>query len=83
VPVFAARLGALATTQGAIVECLEELASWPADERPQLEVETYAWDALPDGAREGQALVAGIAREVEWCAGAARRAGFVRAGGVA
>jgi hypothetical protein len=65
------------------VECLEELASWPEDERPQLEVETYAWDALPDGAREGQALVDGIAREVEWCAGAARRAGFVRAGGVA
>jgi sugar phosphate isomerase/epimerase len=83
VPVFAARLGALATTQDAIVECLEELASWPEDERPQLEVETYAWDALPDGAREGQALVDGIAREVEWCAGAARRAGFVRAGGVA
>jgi hypothetical protein len=83
VPVFAPRLGALATTQSAILECFGELASWPADERPQLEVETYAWDALPDGARDGEALASGIAREVEWCAAAAGRSGVPAAGGAA
>ncbi len=68
VPVFAARLGVLGTTQDAIGECLDEIASWPADERPLVELETYAWDALPDGAREGTALVDGIVREIQWCA---------------
>jgi hypothetical protein len=33
-----------------------------------VELETYAWDALPDGAREGTALVDGIVREIRWCA---------------
>jgi hypothetical protein len=68
VPVFAARLGVLGTTQDAIGECLDEVASWPTDERPLVELETYAWDALPDGAREGTALVDGIVREIQWCA---------------
>jgi sugar phosphate isomerase/epimerase len=66
VPVHAARLGALGTTQGAILECLDELATWPADERPCIELETYAWDALPGGARGGAPLVEGIAAELDW-----------------
>lgn len=66
VPVFAGRLGALGTTQGAIGECLREVASWPEAERPLLEVETYAWDALPEGARGGRTLADGIAEEIRW-----------------
>lgn len=66
VPVFAGRLGALGTTQGAIGECLREVASWPEAERPLLEVETYAWDALPEGARGGRSLADGIAEEIRW-----------------
>ncbi|MFO0782813.1 MAG: metabolite traffic protein EboE [Phycisphaerales bacterium] len=50
VPVFAARLGALATTQAQIRECLAVTTQWSADEEPQYEVETYAWDVLPPSA---------------------------------
>lgn len=66
VPVFAERLGALRTTQQAIRECLAEVGSWPEGERPVLEVETYAWDVLPDGARGGRTLADGIAEEIRW-----------------
>jgi hypothetical protein len=38
---------------------------------------------LPDGARDGEALASGIAREVEWCAAAAGRSGVPAAGGAA
>lgn len=72
VPVFADRLGALGTTQGAILECLAEVAAWPEADRPILEVETYAWDALPDGARAGLSLADGIAEEVRWTRDAVR-----------
>ena len=79
VPLFAERLGALGTTQDAIRECLSEVASWPEAERPLLEVETYAWDALPDGARAGRSLADGIAEELRWARDAAdRAAGAVR-----
>ena len=55
------------------------MASWPEAERPLLEVETYAWDALPDGARAGRSLADGIAEELRWARDAAdRAAGAVR-----
>jgi hypothetical protein len=82
VPVFAGRLGALGTTQGAIDECLAELARWPADERPLLELETYAWELLPerpDGVGPGAALAQGIAREVRWLADRMAAAGLTGA----
>lgn len=77
VPVFAPRLGALGTTRGAIEECIAEIARWPAAERPAFEVETYAWDVLPEGVEAGEAvatpgasgdarLAAGIAQELRW-----------------
>lgn len=76
VPVFAPRIGALGTTQGAIADCIREIASWPADERPAFEVETYAWDAIP-GTTDGAGAVAdGIAREIEWCRDLLRDAGL-------
>ncbi len=76
VPVFAERLGALGTTQGAIDDCLAELASWPVDERPTVELETYAWSSLPDGALGADGLAAGIAREIRWLDGRMRKAGL-------
>jgi hypothetical protein len=76
VPVFAERLGALGTTQGAIDDCLAELASWPVDERPTVELETYAWNSLPDGALGADGLAAGIAREIRWLDGRMRKAGL-------
>jgi sugar phosphate isomerase/epimerase len=68
VPLFAARLGALGTTQAAVEECMSEIASWPADERPAFEAETYAWDVLPRDASPAEALEDGIAAELRWAA---------------
>ena len=83
VPVFAARLGALGTTQDAIDACLAELAQWPEPERPLLELETYAWEMLPDAADAdgGRGTLAqGIAREIEWLRGRMRAAGLAAGG---
>jgi sugar phosphate isomerase/epimerase len=68
VPIFAAQLGGLGTTQSAIIDCLTEIDSWPSDQRPVLEIETYAWDVLPSAIRDESDLVDGIAREITWCA---------------
>jgi hypothetical protein len=67
VPIFAAQLGGLGTTQSAILDCLTEIDSWPSDQRPVLEIETYAWDVLPSAIRDESDLVDGIAREITWC----------------
>jgi sugar phosphate isomerase/epimerase len=67
VPIFAAHLGGLGTTQSAIPDCLTEIDSWPSDQRPVLEIETYAWDVLPSAIRDESDLVDGIAREITWC----------------
>ena len=67
VPIFAAQLGCLGTTQGAIIECLSEIDSWPSKERPTLEIETYAWDVLPGVARDPSSLIDGIVQEINWC----------------
>jgi len=67
VPIFAAQLGCLGTTQGAIIECLSEIESWPSKERPTLEIETYAWDVLPGVARDPSSLIDGIVQEINWC----------------
>ena len=68
VPIFAAQLGCLGTTQSAILDCLAEIDSWPSNERPVLEIETYAWDVLPSTIRDESDLVDGIGREITWCA---------------
>jgi sugar phosphate isomerase/epimerase len=80
VPVDAARLGALGTTQGAILECLDDLSSWPEAERPCVELETYAWDALPGGMRGAAPLADRIASEISWLAGAMRERGLAGGG---
>ena len=67
VPIFAAHMGCLGTTQDAIIECLSEIESWPSTERPILEIETYAWDVLPGVACDESSLIDGIVQEMNWC----------------
>ncbi|MFM1937036.1 MAG: hypothetical protein RI990_1995 [Planctomycetota bacterium] len=76
VPVFASRLGVLGTTQPQVEECLRELASWPAPERPLLELETYAWDALPADPEGASDLAGGITEEIRWLDACMRRVGL-------
>lgn len=61
VPVFATDLGGIATTADQIRECLLAVG----DRMPMLEVETYAWNVLPEGVFSGE-LTTGIAEELRW-----------------
>jgi sugar phosphate isomerase/epimerase len=61
VPVFADALGPLGTTRDEIARCLAALE--PGDETHHFEVETYAWDVLPDDWQTDD-LAAGIAEEL-------------------
>jgi len=63
VPVHVSSLGPIGTTQERLVHDLRLLASETDD--PDWEVETYAWDALPDGDRE-TTLSRSIADELTW-----------------
>lgn len=61
VPVHVGRFGRLQTTQPAIGECLDLLRG----RVEHWEVETYAWEVLPDAMRAAT-LAEGIARELAW-----------------
>ena len=65
VPIHASQLGhAIRSTQRQIVECM----NWFASEslvRPHFEVETYAWNVLPQPLRPAR-LPDGIAQELNW-----------------
>lgn len=63
VPLFLARLGALATTQPFVSAFLKALRANPVCD--QLEVETYTWDVLPPEHRTLDVAEA-IARELDW-----------------
>ncbi|MCH8912341.1 MAG: metabolite traffic protein EboE [Planctomycetes bacterium] len=63
VPVFSAGFGLLGTTQADIIECLRTLRRHH-DVR-HYEVETYAWNVLPDELRATD-LATGIASELIW-----------------
>ncbi|HET6584324.1 MAG TPA: hypothetical protein VFG69_12770, partial [Nannocystaceae bacterium] len=63
VPVFAAELGVLGSTQGFLVELLHHVRR--RDACAQFEVETYTWDVLPPEHR-GLAIEDAIARELRW-----------------
>jgi sugar phosphate isomerase/epimerase len=63
VPVFLETLDRLGTTQGFLVEILEECRRRPVS--PHLEAETYTWDVLPP-AFAGEDKAASIARELDW-----------------
>ena len=62
VPLFLEAAGAVGTTQHEVATCLEVLADEPVT---HWEVETYAWDVLPEPLRSGT-LAEGIARELDW-----------------
>jgi len=66
VPVFAERLGSVGTTRDDIAACLDALG--PEDGCDFLEVETYAWSALPAALRPGS-LEEGIAEELRFVRG--------------
>lgn len=63
VPIFLDRIGLLETTRDAITECLSVLRE--RDAVRHYEVETYAWNVLPDSV-EVDDLAHGIARELTW-----------------
>ncbi len=67
VPVFMERIGALGTTREAIAEALQGVRGvvrgW--GDMPTLEVETYAWSALPEELQPAS-LTQGIAQELRW-----------------
>jgi hypothetical protein len=74
VPVFLHEIGALRTTQDAILSFLRAMR--PEDEIHHFEVETYAWDVLPAEVRATlgiTGLADGIARELEWVRDVAAR----------
>ncbi|MEM9416414.1 MAG: metabolite traffic protein EboE [Planctomycetota bacterium] len=63
VPAYLDRFGPIETTQSEIAACLGNLQ--PAHETNHFEVETYAWDVLPD-ALQRDTLAEGIADELAW-----------------
>ncbi len=65
VPIFCRSLGMLNTTQETLRTCAELLEKHP--DIHHLEVETYAWDVLPEAHRKGE-LAEDIARELAWAA---------------
>jgi hypothetical protein len=63
VPVFLDDLGAFRSTRPAIEEALGVHRAGPLS--PQLEIETYTWDVLPDELKTGD-IVEYVCRELEW-----------------
>lgn len=66
VPIFLERFGVLGSTQVQILECLDWFRS--SDQQPDIEVETYAWNVLPNEL-QFENLSDGIANEVRWLHG--------------
>ena len=71
VPIFAEKLGPLGTTQHQIIEFLSALKTYNHSV-PHLEVETYAWNVLPDTHRKETTLEQSISQELEWLSNAMR-----------
>ena len=70
VPLFLRDFGLLEATQDDVVQCLRAVRQF-SDCR-HFEVETYAWNVLPDGLRVDD-LAEGIAREMQWVLETARQ----------
>jgi hypothetical protein len=73
VPVYLQSIGPLSTTQRVIIDMLRALHA--RDMHPPLEVETYAWNVLPESLRQ-DGLPASIAKELLWTRDAARAEGW-------
>ncbi len=63
VPIYLRKFGMLEAMQDPILECLQQLRAGPAS--TQFEVETYAWDVLPEELQVPD-LTDGIVRELDW-----------------
>ena len=66
VPVFLDDLGAFRSTRDSIEAALRVHKARPLS--PQLEIETYTWDMLPDEIKTGD-IVDYVCREIEWVRG--------------
>jgi len=66
VPVFLDDLGLFRSTRDAIEAALRVHKERPLS--PQLEIETYTWDVLPDELKTGD-IVEYVCREIEWVRG--------------
>jgi hypothetical protein len=66
VPVFLDDLGLFRSTRDAIADALRVHRARPLS--PQLEIETYTWDMLPDELKTGD-IVEYVCREIEWVRG--------------
>jgi hypothetical protein len=66
VPVFLDDLGLFRSTRDAIADALRVHKVRPLS--PQLEIETYTWDMLPDELKTGD-IVEYVCREIEWVRG--------------
>jgi hypothetical protein len=66
VPVFLDDLGLFRSTRDAIADALRVHKARPLS--PQLEIETYTWDMLPDELKTGD-IVEYVCREIEWVKG--------------
>ncbi len=66
IPVFLDDLGVFHSTRFAIEDALRVHLEQPLS--PQLEIETYTWDVLPDELKTGD-IVDYVCREIEWVRG--------------
>ena len=64
VPLFVDRFGLLETTNSQITQCLDLTRYHPG--LHHFEVETYAWNVLPNHPIDHTTLASGIARELTW-----------------
>lgn len=64
VPIFSQTLGSIGTSQSDIVQCVEAIKQ-SGEAMPHFEVETYAWNVLPETLKEAS-LADGIAKEITW-----------------
>jgi len=64
VPIFSQTLGSVGTSQSDIVQCVEAIKQ-SGEAMPHFEVETYAWNVLPEALKEAS-MAEGIAKEIAW-----------------
>ena len=64
VPIFSPTLGPIGTSQAEIGKCFEAIKD-SGEPMPHFEVETYAWNVLPESLKESK-LADGIANEIAW-----------------
>lgn len=64
VPIFSESLDLIGTTQNEIGNCVNAIRE-SGEPLPHFEIETYAWNVLPERLREGS-LADGIAQEIRW-----------------